>query len=648
MFKTVIAVALVSGYVALAEGEGSSMDRYRAELRDLHVLQDFRPMKNSFIVGLEGMCKRPQLLKAGDRQTLLDTKGAGSLRHVWETHGPGEPSFTLEFFVDGETEPSLHGAIGDLTRAALRCEQPFVAQPASIVVNDSHNIYLPIPFAESLRVDLVARAPGGPFIQLDYRLDDDSLNGVRLVQEGEGPEMVLRYEGPLPARAATPVPETTTHRPTFVGDGSATLEGPGIIRRLSLGAVRRGVTLRVYFDGAESPAVDVDTADFFGPYRGVAFNNNSCYLPMPFKASARIEIFGGSPNEEWRIEADVEPVAAFGADWGYFHARYHAATGPTNGFDNYPVLHTLGRGHWLGMNLIDSGMDHGGGDFVVVDGGTPDPAFLHGINGEDYFSFAFFGKGENFPYTEAFENEVGRLRLHLENAYPFRESIAVSWGTLRNLQPRSVALFYLDQPVDRSESGQVAPGWEWDVFGPVDTPTLADGNTPDTSSAEKLFERLPDPAVLDAGESVEATHTMFSEVFRGQFEGWAKQRAVGPHLNLMYVYRHVMDLGGHSHMGYYARCMMARASLTTPEARTVIFQLSHDDPIEVRVNGGEVYRDLSLRRGFTTKTFPVTLKAGQNEVLVRMADTPNTNTCWAALSLRVLDEAGEDITGALQ
>ena len=49
----------------------------------------------------------------------------------------------------------------------------------------------------------------------------------------------------------------------------------------------------------------------------------------------------------------------------------------------------------MGMTVYDTHHDHGGGDFAIIDANTPYPSFLHGINGEDYFSFAFFGKGEN-------------------------------------------------------------------------------------------------------------------------------------------------------------------------------------------------------------------------------------------------------------
>ena len=145
------------------------------------------------------------------------------------------------------------------------------------------------------------------------------------------------------------------------------------------------------------------------------------------------------------------------------------------------------------MSIYDTHHDHGGGDFAVIDANTARPSFLHGDFGEDYFSFAFFGKGENFPYSEAFDNDEGRMRVHFENPYPFTESIMVNWGVTGGLSPRSVAYWYQDSPGDLSTSERAAWGREWSVFGPATVKALLDdGNTPDVADLDKLFEVLPE------------------------------------------------------------------------------------------------------------------------------------------------------------
>jgi len=198
-----------------------------------------------------------------------------------------------------------------------------------------------------------------------------------------------------------------------------------------------------------------------------------------------------------------------------------------------------------------------------------------------------------------------------------------------------------------ASTARQAEGLSWQVFGPrAVTALLDDGNTPDVSDPEKLFAVLPSEDQVDAGGPVKVER-FFRELLQGQLKGWALQQAIGPHLNLMYIYHH-SDMPGDSHMGYDARAMMARTTLTSPVEQEVRFQLSYDDPLLVSLNGQEIYRDMTLREGFTTQTFAARLNRGDNRLLIRMIDTPNHNTCWAGISLRVIDAKGDEISSPLQ
>jgi len=613
------------------------------ELLNLHHIKTYKAGKNSFVLGLETICLRPAMLGENGRKTILDLEGSGSLRHIWETHGPGKSPFILEFYVDGEQHPSITGPFDELVDAAPKCEQEFIFPGGSRVNYDSYNFYLPVPFEKSLRVELVANPLIGlVFLQLDYRLEDKSMEGISLVQNNDpdGTSIGLQYESQdKVADSSEPtLPETTTRKWRFTGDKKVRIEGPAIIRRLALNTKRKGVTMQIRFDNSDSPAVNVDLADFFGPFRGVALNNNQCYFPMPFASSAEIEITGSSPNEEWNLEVDLEQVGEFEPGWGYFHAL-HTRVDSSVGYLPFQVLSTRGKGHWVGMSIFDTHHDHGGGDFTVIDAGTSQPLFLHGINGEDYFSFAFFGKGENFPYSEAFDNDQGRMRIHLENPYPFSESIAVNWGVTEGLSPRSVAFWYQDSPEDMTMTETEAEDREWLVFGPVTVKELLkDGNTPDVSDLDRLFGVLPDISELDQGMPAEAEHIIFSKKLYGTYDGWAKQKASGSFLNLMYAYGHVMNnLGGNHHMGYYARAMMASTELTSDEDKKVRLQLSYDDPLQVFLNGTLIHSDSLVHNGFVSNLIDAELKQGSNRLLIKLSDTPNVNTMWAGINLRVLD-----------
>lgn len=646
VFIQVMAIALPAGMTSAKEPPRSA-DAYRAELNDLYELQDYRPGKTSFVLGLETHSGRPRLLNTGDRTTVLDIEGVGSLRHIWETHGDIDPApFRFEMFVDGEREPSIHGRLPELIRAAQRSDQWLVMNPGSHVAKSSFNWYLPVPFEKSLRVDVVLTGdPTLLFMQLDYRTDDRSLVGTRLLQKGEGQDMALAYHsrGPHPVSVIKELPETSPVDLTLKKGERHAIEGPAVIRRLAVPIFAEGDRLRIWFDGAATPAVDVDLADFFGLYVGTAFDSRACYLPMPFRREARIAISGGS--DTWPVQLAIEEIDAFQEDWGYFHAK-HQQENPTLGYRPFQNLYVRGRGQFVGLSLYDSHHDHGGGDFAVVDGESADPIFIHGINGEDYFSFSYFGKGKNPPYSEAFTNEEGRFRLHLENPYPFARSLQLSFGTVAGIAPRSVALWYQAEPQDTTIAIDDLPGLAWQVFGPVDVPVLDDGNTPDVSDVDKLFARLPSPQQLDAGETHKATRYI-GEPLEGEQAGWATQRAVGPHLNLMYVERHT-TMPGDPHMSYAARAMMARTTLTSEREQTVTLQLSYDDPILVMLNDEILHQDMTLRRGFTTQRLEATLRAGENRLLARMVDTPNINTCWAALNLRILDADGREISDRLQ
>ena len=162
-------------------------------------------------------------------------------------------------------------------------------------------------------------------------------------------------------------------------------------------------------------------------------------------------------------EVEIEYPESFGEKWGWLHGYYQRDV-VGDGAHPVPLLHVEGRGHWLGMLLYASGHDHGGGDFVVVDGASEQPGWIHGINGEDYFNFAWFQTGNHFPYAASLGSLQGRYRLHLENPYPFWRSLQVFWGTFPGEQPRSLALWYQDQP-----GGQPieTPSESWDLFGPL-------------------------------------------------------------------------------------------------------------------------------------------------------------------------------------
>jgi hypothetical protein len=310
--------------------------------------------------------------------------------------------------------------------------------------------------------------------------------------------------------------------------------------------------------------------------------------------------------------------------WGYFHAR-HQRTERTDGHRLHQVLYLKGRGQWLGMTLYRTGHDHGGGDFAVLDGESDRPAFLHGINGEDYFTFAWFGKGAHHPYAIAHSNDEGRYRHHFEHPYPFRHSLALEWGAFADLSPESVAIWYQDTPEDTTRAdGARAESARWDVFGPIPIPHDAQGQP----TVEPLSV-LPSVKDLDAGRQFEC------RLVKEQFtSGWQQEWSVGPTLNLTYLGRHGTKIDYEAELGGMGHALLARRFLDWPRRERAPFVFAHDDPIELWVNGRRAYTGGRHFNGFESCEVTLPLRKGRNEIVVRLTNYFGRNFNWAGFLLR--------------
>lgn len=610
---------------------------------EIFVLRDYVPGKTSFVESTKR--HKGAWTEPGYRHTLLDVKGQGSLRHIWSTDETPGPHVDWAFYVDGEATPSIRGTLPDLIRAAAAlpaCPAPLCAltDPADHL---DLNLYLPIPFDEGLRVEVIQKPEelGLFFAQLDYRLGDDRLQGARLVQDGEGAALSLRYRGWEPRPRPTPVVETTALPTVEVAPGErvklADVLGPAVGRSLRLTApLDAGLWLGLRYDDAPTDAVHLPLRDLFGnfdagPMRRGDGNHGVFEIPFPFRRSLQvwIENRGDTPSRVGGA-LDLEHVAEAPADWGWLHA--YRRDGPlTNGHRLHQVLYVRGRGHWLGMSLYDSGHDHGGGDFAVVDGETDRPAFLHGVNGEDYFGFAWFGKGDHLPYAASRGPARGRFRLHLENPYPFRESLQVEWGAFPDLSPRSVAWWYQDDPSDTTLDPDLpALADTWDVFGPVGYPT----GTP----AEEAWGRLPSVAELDGG----AVFPL--QLPRERFtSGWMQERTVGPSLNLTYTPRHHTPIKGERDLDGNGVAWLARQRVVSRSAQALRAWISFDDPIEVRLADRVLLREDEVQNGFVTRPLELPLEAGVNELVVRLLNTYNRTFNWTGFTLHVVDAQGRPV-----
>ncbi len=232
----------------------------------------------------------------------------------------------------------------------------------------------------------------------------------------------------------------------------AVLEGPGKITHVWLVPWSRNIrfpramVLRVYWDGAAVPSVEVPLGDFFAAGNGMRAEVNSlpvkvssygrgynCYWEMPFNTGARITVSNESDADtaglyyqiDW-VKLDQAPPAVM-----YFHARYRQEYPPETG-KPYTVFVGKGRGHYVGTVLSSqNGIGHWfgeGDDYFYIDGETT-PSIL-GTGTEDYINEAWNMRVHTGLYTgctifepRAPDARVTAYRWHIQDPILFRKSL---------------------------------------------------------------------------------------------------------------------------------------------------------------------------------------------------------------------------------
>jgi hypothetical protein len=265
---------------------------------------------------------------------------------------------------------------------------------------------------------------------------------------------------------------------------SATLfetDRPGRITSLRLGPAAafagdlRDIDLRISWDGASRPAVEMPVAEFFAYsfgdpatrslLLGTEGDTNYLHLPMPFSRSAKVELVSRrSAGAPLPIRAELT-VSDRGraSDEAYLHARWNRETRARRGVP-FPMLNVSGRGHLVGFTLQVQGAAPGdtgffeGDEVVTIDGRRA----IHGTGTEDAFNGGWYGlpgrwnERLSLPLSGALDYSrqlarTGGYRLLVGDAYSFNRSLnfTVEHGPERNEAEGDYAgavFFYLDRP----------------------------------------------------------------------------------------------------------------------------------------------------------------------------------------------------------
>jgi hypothetical protein len=200
------------------------------------------------------------------------------------------------------------------------------------------------------------------------------------------------------------------------------VDGPGTIKHIwmatspDLHDVGRSGVLRFYWDGEETPSIEVPIADFFAIGHGTFAPVNSsmvvdvpqdsmnCYWPMPFARHARITFANDSDKElpllTFQIDYEAGPIAL---NSGYFHAQWRRSR-VSRANPLFTILDGVkGEGRYVGTFLswtqLSGGWAGEGEVKFYIDGDNQFPT-IAGTGTEDYFG-ADWGFPANYstPYV---------------------------------------------------------------------------------------------------------------------------------------------------------------------------------------------------------------------------------------------------------
>jgi Protein of unknown function (DUF2961) len=295
----------------------------------------------------------------------------------------------------------------------------------------------------------------------------------------------------------------------------ADITGPAQITHIWLTQFEhyRECLLKITYDDAPAPSVLVPLGDFFclghgmvNSFQSALFTASTnfpymfnkcvalnCYAPMPFARRAVVELVNESDQPHLQyFYIDYETLEDFPAGTGYFHAEFRRAN-PFRGWapeitvntpeadvankerqafeNNYIILETRGRGHYIGCNLSVTNFTRnwwGEGDDMIWVDGYKWPPDLHGTGSEDYFNQAYgmqpnayWHNGSSIyeggtipaPEIELYRGDSGyqtSYNFHLENPVRFTREIKVTiehgHGNHLANEYSSTAYWYAEHP----------------------------------------------------------------------------------------------------------------------------------------------------------------------------------------------------------
>jgi hypothetical protein len=354
----------------------------------------------------------PGLITEDVNAIVKTINGPGIIYRFWMPHVMARRHFVVQMYFDGEETPTIDT---DST-TIMNGEFSYFDEPLITTCAGGQVCYEPIPFAQSLRIETRNKELNTwanrhyyqySYLTYPHGASIDSYTGDCPDERSEAAAL-FENAGEHPAGDSNTAQRISITDALILGGGSLTFElsGPGLIRRMNIRMANAndveldGLRLGIFYDGQETPAIDVSVAHFFGAgkeraaYRSIPLGTDSndpndgfyCYWPMPFRQSVFVELYNTTDESIHIDSAKIEYEAkAIDKRMCYLHTVENTLI--KSGQTYHTMLSTTGRGHYVG-DLLYVQQDANsfymleGDDVITVDGATT----LNGTGLEDTYN----------------------------------------------------------------------------------------------------------------------------------------------------------------------------------------------------------------------------------------------------------------------
>ncbi|MEN8229159.1 MAG: DUF2961 domain-containing protein [Bacteroidota bacterium] len=579
-----------------------------------------------------GKCTMNPFPDPYEKGTVLELNQPGEITRIWATHRDDRDVLKLWIYVDDNPEPILVGTDREVAAAAQKLSNEAVPW-GGFLDGKSASLYLPIPFQHYIRIDAEYESDkDGPYFQVDYMLKSNPDKTMwKQVNGKDGIELVPtgNFEG---KNKKKPVCRKLVKEFKVANwPQNILIDGPAVIRKISIksGYIDK-LLFRASFDdesGYTDKAKFVDNLDFqvnvplkymINQFNTAGVqrigNEGIIWFPMPFKKRALIQLQYFMDEIEFHSEYPVVITIEYEENpdeidnMYYFNAE--ASTEVSKGYEDFEVLNVRGEGHFVGVNLFNTNHDHGGGDNIFFDAGSPTAGQLHGICGEDYFHHAYMRIGVSAPYTDC-PTHSARSRHHIEMPIPFKESFVFNWGAFKGVMPAAVALWY-QKEIKRETFKDLT----YELTGPF------------------KLEYFDDIA---PGKELPSTVYIRPSLSFWEFPArkWHSDAQNG-FLDLCHAYRqynHTIPPTGGSNATNC--CMVATTKVWVEKSSDTKFIIGCDDPVKVYLGSKLIGEKSEFDKYDSFEQIEVNarLNTGMNTITLVVANKRNTNWSWNGFSL---------------